>query len=88
MAAKMKWARAFDTGARIGLEVAQGGTPYLCEHCPSEVRYNAGYERVLKGVPIIVEHYFKLRQKHNHADDCPYNIEAQITTAVRDACWG
>jgi hypothetical protein len=40
---------------------------------------------VRKGVSIIVEHYFKLRQKHNHADDCPYNIEAQIKTAVRDA---
>lgn len=85
MAAKMKWARTADTKARIGLEVAQGGTSYLCEHCPSEVRYNAGYEMVRKGVSIIVEHYFKLRQKHIHADDCPYNIEAQIKTAVRDA---
>lgn len=85
MAAKMKWARAFDSKARIGLEVAQGGTAYLCEHCPSEVRYNAGYERVNKGVSIIVEHYFKLRQKHAHADECHYNIEAQIKTAVRDA---
>lgn len=85
MAAKMKWARAFETKSRLGLESAQSGTSYLCEHCPSEVRYNAGYEMVRKGVSIIVEHYFKLRQKHNHADDCPYNIEAQIKTAVRDA---
>ncbi len=85
MAAKMKWARIIESKARIGLEVAQGGTPYLCEHCPSEVRYNAGYEMIRKGVSIIVEHYFKLRQKHSHADDCPYNIEAQIKTAVRDA---
>jgi len=85
MAAKMKWARSFDTKSRLGLESAQGGTSYLCEHCPSEVRYNAGYEMVRKGVSIIVEHYFKLRQKHSHAEDCPYNIEAQIKTAVRDA---
>ena len=85
MAAKMKWARSFDTKSRLGLESAQGGTSYLCEHCPSEVRYNAGYEMVRQGVSIVVEHYFKLRQKHNHADDCPYNIEAQIKTAVRDA---
>ncbi len=85
MAAKMKWAREFDTKTRLGLEKAQSGTPYLCEHCPSEVRYNAGYEMVRKSVSIAVEHYFKLRQKHFHADDCLYNIEAQIKTAVRDA---
>lgn len=85
MAAKMKWARIFGSNARIGLEVANSGISYQCEHCSSEVRYNAGYEMVRKGVSIVVEHYFKLRQKHNHTDNCPYNIEAQIKTAVRDA---
>jgi hypothetical protein len=85
MAAKMKWARAFVSKARIGLEDAKSGAPYLCEHCSAEVRYNAGYEMVRKGVSVAVEHYFKLRQKHVHADECQYNIEAQIKAAVQDA---
>lgn len=85
MAAKMKWARIFDSKVPIGLELAQSGTAYLCEHCSAEVRYNAGYEMVRKGVSIIVEHYFKLRQKHVHTENCSYNIEAQIETAVKDA---
>ena len=85
MAAKMKWARDINSKARIGLEAATSGVPYLCEHCPAEVRYNAGYHMERKGVSVVVEHYFKLRQKHVHADDCPYNIEAQVKAAVQDA---
>ena len=81
----MKWAREFDSKARIGLEAAESGAQYLCEHCPAEVRYNAGYEMVRKGVSVVVEHYFKLRQKHVHTDECPYNIEAQVKAAVKDA---
>lgn len=85
MAAKMKWARDVNSNAPIGLEIAHSGVSYLCEHCPAEVRYNAGYEMDRKGVSIIVEHYFKLRQKHVHANDCLYNVEALVKTAVRDA---
>lgn len=85
MAAKMKWARDINSKARIGLEMAHSGVFYLCEHCSAEVHYNAGYEMERKGVSIVVEHYFKLRQKHVHANDCLYNIEALVKTAVRDA---
>lgn len=85
MAAKMKLARSHDGRTYIGLEVAQSGTAYLCEHCSAEVRYNAGYEMVRKGVSILVEHYFKLKQKHVHDDECSHNIKALIETAVSNA---
>jgi hypothetical protein len=74
MAANMRWARRFELETGVGLEDARTGETYLCEHCPSELRYNADYEQS-EGVCRLLSSFI--------SEDSTHSCESASSSPVR-----